>query len=171
MVNGTYIMRKTSTILKTDEETTVSFIRDTDTGVLDYSVMGKDATALADVSFANAYIKNCVTYNVVEYEYTLVDGKFTDIVIPDIWTMLALKNGQVVSASVSCQSENYASKPVLFIAGYNSNGAVCDKHVKYVTEKLENYTYTLSSDSVKSKVFLLDSFSSIKPLIENIVLD
>ncbi len=175
MVNGTYIKRNTSTILKTDEETTASFIRDTsdtENVVLDYSVSGRDANALKEVTFPKAYA-NTVTYDGVEYEYTVTSNRitFTDIVIPDVWTMLALKNGQVVSASVSCQSENYTSKPILFIAGYNSNGAVCDKHVKYVTEKLENYTYTLSSDSVKSKVFLLDSFSNIKPLIENIVLD
>ncbi len=175
MIKGTYVTRNTTKVLQTTVETSASYIRDTsdtENVVLDYSVMGRDANALKEVTFPKAYA-NTVTYDGVEYEYTVTSNRitFTDIVIPDVWTMLALKNGQVVSASVSCQSENYTSKPILFIAGYNSNGAVCDKHVKYVTEKLENYTYTLSSDSVKSKVFLLDSFSSIKPLIENIVLD
>ena len=89
------------------------------------------------------------------------------VVSPSSWTLNATNSGKTVKVSVSSMNENYGLQPVLVIAGYDSNGALCDKHIKSVTEKLVDYEYTLNSKTEKIKVFLLDTFSSAVPLAPN----
>ena len=52
--------------------------------------------------------------------------------------------------------------------GYDSNGAMCDKHIKLVTEKLTDYTYEVKNNPAKIKEFLLESFASLMPLVQSI---
>ena len=93
------------------------------------------------------------------------------VVSPSSWTLSATNSGKTVKASVSSMNENYGLQPALIIVGYNSNGAVCDKHIKYVTEKLVDYEYTLNNDTVTTKVFLLDTLNSAVPLAANKIFD
>ena len=93
------------------------------------------------------------------------------VVSPSSWTLDATNSGKTVKVSVSSMNENYGLQPILIIAGYDSKGALCDKHIKSVTEKLVDYEYTLNSKTVTTKVFLLDSFRSVVPLAPNKVLN
>jgi len=86
------------------------------------------------------------------------------VVSPSSWTLSATNTGKTVKASVSSMNENYGLQPALIIVGYNSKGAICDKHIKPVTEKLVDYEYTLNSETVTTKVFLLDTLNTAVPL-------
>ncbi len=86
------------------------------------------------------------------------------VVSPSSWTLSATNSGKTVKASVSSMNENYGLQPALIIVGYNSKGAICDKHIKPVTEKLVDYEYTLNSETVTTKVFLLDTLNTAVPL-------
>ncbi len=89
-------------------------------------------------------------------------------VVSNSWTLSATKSDNTVKASVSSMNENYGLQPVLVIVGYNRNGAMCDMHIKPVTEKMENYEYTVNGSSATTKVFLLDTLSSSIPLAQHI---
>ena len=89
-------------------------------------------------------------------------------VVSNSWNLTASKSGKTVKASVSSMNENYGLQPALVIIGYDKNGAICDKHIKQVTEKLTDYEYTLNSNTHTIKVFLFDTLKTSLPLAEHI---
>lgn len=93
------------------------------------------------------------------YDMTLVPGE---------WTLTASKSGNVVTASAVSASDDASAKATLIIAGYNRDGAMCDLKAEEVNGKLENYTYTVSSEAETVKVFLLDGLNSAIPLASSI---
>ena len=82
MVNGTYINKNGNEMMRTTEETSAAFVLNNK--VLDYSVKDSDAKALENVTFHSG-LANKVTYDGVEFDFTVVDGDitFSDVVVPE----------------------------------------------------------------------------------------
>ncbi len=93
------------------------------------------------------------------------------VVTVEGWNVTATMNNKTVTVSVEEGDNDYSTKPVLIIAGYDTSGKMCDIKTLSVTSKVENYSQILSNDTVQAKVFLFNSLAMSVPVVENIILN
>ncbi len=90
-------------------------------------------------------------------------------VVPSLWKLTASKSDNVVTASVTNVSDDASMVAYMVIAEYDAKGKLIGKKVEEVKGKLENYTYTVSNGTVKTKVFLFDGISTVIPLYKHYI--
>jgi len=90
-------------------------------------------------------------------------------VVSSLWKLTASKSDNVVTASVTNVSDDASMVAYMVIAEYDAKGKLIGKKVEEVKGKLENYTYTVSNETVKTKVFLFDGISTVLPLYKHYI--